>query len=264
MEEFRVKPDVITFSNVMNAWSDAGFGDKSKETFDDMVHTGVKPDAHAYCILAKGYVNAREPEKAEQLLTGMVKSGVRPNKIFFTTLLKGWLNAGRMESAISVFDKMCEVGIYPDLRTFDQLIWGYAEAKQPWKAEEILHRMESFKVQAEKSALKQVAKALKPNAVIYNTLAIAYARNGLTCRAEGMIPEMQNHHVQPNERLCDTIVGGYIKEGKIEEALRFVHRMKDLGVHLELVRFNSLLKVFLDMAYREGVHEVSFLFMFPF
>lgn len=103
---------------------------------------------------------------------------------------------------------------------------------------------------------------MKPNAVIYSTLAIAYARNGLTCRAEGMIPEMQNHDVQPNERLCDTIVGGYIKEGKIEEALRFVHRMKDLGVHLEIVRFNSLLKVFLNMAYREGAHEVSFLFMF--
>ncbi|KAK7825188.1 pentatricopeptide repeat-containing protein [Quercus suber] len=45
-----------------------------------------------------------------------------------------------------------------------------------------------------------------------------------------MILEMQNNKVQANERTCGIIISGYCKEGKLKEALRFVHRMKVWGV----------------------------------
>lgn len=159
MEEFGVKPDVITFSTIMNVWSTAGFMEKCRQIFDDMVKAGIKPDLHAYCILAKGYVRAQEPEKAEELLTSMLKSGVCPNVVIFTTIISGWCSAGRMENAIRIFDKMCESGISPNLKTFETLIWGYAEAKQPWRAEELLQVMKVFKVQPEKSTVFLVADA---------------------------------------------------------------------------------------------------------
>lgn len=159
MDEFGVKPDVITYSTIMNAWSTAGFMEKCREIFDDMVKAGIKPDAHAYSILAKGYARAREPEKAEELLTGMTQSRVRPNVVIFTTVISGWCSASRMERAIKVFDKMCEYKVSPNLKTFETLIWGYGEAKQPWKAEEMLPIMEEFNVQPEKSTILLVAEA---------------------------------------------------------------------------------------------------------
>lgn len=159
MEEFVVKPDVITFSTIMNAWSTAGFMENCKQIFDDMVKAGIKPDLHAYSILAKGYVRAQEPEIAEELLASMLKSGVRPSVVIFTTIMSGWCSAGRMENALQIFDKMCENGISPNLKTFETLIWGYAEAKQPWRAEELLQVMKVFKVQPEKSTVFLVADA---------------------------------------------------------------------------------------------------------
>lgn len=159
MEEFQIQPDVITYSTIMNAWSQAGFLEKCKEIYDNMLKSGVKPDAHAYSILAKGYVRAQETEKAEELLTAMVESGVRPNVVIFTTVISGWCSVGRMDNAIRVFDKMCEFGVLPNLKTFETLIWGYAEAKQPWKAEEILQTMEEFHVQPKKSTILLVAEA---------------------------------------------------------------------------------------------------------
>lgn len=158
MEEFNVKPDVITFSTIMNAWSTAGFMDKCREIFDDMVKAGIEPDAHAYSILAKGYARSREPKRAEELLTTMIKSGFRPNVVIFTTVINGWCIAGRMECAIRVFDKMCEYGISPNLKTFETLIWGYGEAKKPWKAEEILQIMRGFDIQPKKSTMLLVAE----------------------------------------------------------------------------------------------------------
>lgn len=157
MEEFGVKPDVISFSTIMNAWSAAGFMDKCREIFDDMVKAGIKPDAHAYSILAKGYVRAQEPEKAEEVLTAMVKSNLLPNVVIFTTVISGWCSAGRMDYAIHIFQKMHNYGISPNLKTFETLISGYGEAKQPWKAEEVLQIMKEFDVEPEYTTLHLVA-----------------------------------------------------------------------------------------------------------
>lgn len=160
MEEFGVKPDVITFSTIMNAWSAAGYMIKCREIFDDMVEAGIKPDAHAYSILAKGYVRAKEPEKAEELLDAMKASGVRPNVVIFTTVISGWCSSGSMDSAKRVLGKMIESGIPPNLKTFETIIGGYAENKKPWKAEQVLGLMEEgFNVRPERSTVQLVAEA---------------------------------------------------------------------------------------------------------
>ncbi|KAK9269693.1 hypothetical protein L1049_001471 [Liquidambar formosana] len=159
MEEFGVKPDVITFSTIMNAWSSAGLMDKCQEIFNDMVKASIEPDIHAFSILAKGYVRTGNPEKAESLLSSMGRSGVHPNVVIFTTIISGWCSAGKMDYAMRVYEKMCGMGISPNLKTFETLIWGYGEAKQPWKAEEFLQIMEDKGVFPEKNTIQLVAEA---------------------------------------------------------------------------------------------------------
>lgn len=159
MEEFGIKPDVITFSTIMNAWSSAGLMDKCQEIFDDMVKADIEPDVHAFSILAKGYIRAGEPEEAESVLDSMSEFGVHPNVVIFTTIISGWCTAGKMERAAKVYEKMCESGVSPNLTTYETLIWGYGEARQPWKAEEILQVMEEKGVYAERSTAQLVADA---------------------------------------------------------------------------------------------------------
>lgn len=159
MEDFGTKPDVITFSTIMNAWAADGYMAKCREVFDDMVNAGIPPDVHAYSILAKGYVRALEPEKAEEVLNDMIKSGNRPNVVIFTTVISGWCTAGRMDCAMRIFEKMCGLGISPNLKAFETLIWGYAENKNPQKAEEVIHKMKELNVQPEKSTHLLVAEA---------------------------------------------------------------------------------------------------------
>lgn len=159
MEEFGVKPDVVTFSTIMNAWSSAGIMDKCKEIFDDMIKASIEPDSHTFSILAKGYVRAGEPEKAEALLKVMASSGVHPNVVMFTTIISGWCSAGQMQYAIRVFERMCKMDVSPNLKTFETLIWGYGEAKQPWKAEEFLQVMDEMGVTPTKNTLQLVSDA---------------------------------------------------------------------------------------------------------
>lgn len=159
MEEFGVKPDVITFSTIMDAWSSAGLMEKCEEIFNDMVKAGIEPDVHAFSILAKGYVRAGDLQKAESVLNSMGRSGLLPNVVIFTTIISGWCSAGKMEHAMSIYEKMHELGISPNLKTYETLIWGYGEAKQPWKAEELLQTMEEEGVHPKKSTIQLVADA---------------------------------------------------------------------------------------------------------
>lgn len=159
MEEFGVKPDVVTFSTIMNAWGSAGLMDKCQEIFNDMARAGIDPDIHAFSILAKGYVRAGEPDKAEEIIKLMEKSGVLPNVVIFTTVISGWCSAGKMDYAMKVYEMMCEMDVSPNLKTFETLIWGFGEAKQPQKAEELLEMMEAKGVRPEKSTIQLVANA---------------------------------------------------------------------------------------------------------
>lgn len=159
MEEFGIKPDVVTFSTIMNAWSSAGLMDNCEEIFNDMVKAGIEPDIHAYSILAKGYARAGYPQKAEALLTSMTEYGVQPNVVIFTTIISGWCAAGKMDCAVRLCEKMHEMGTPPNLKTYETLIWGYGEAKQPWKAEELLTTMEERGVVPKTSTMQLVADA---------------------------------------------------------------------------------------------------------
>lgn len=159
MEEFGVKPDVITFSTIMNAWSSAGLMDKCQEIFSDMLKSGIEPDNHVFSIIAKGYVRAGEPGKADSILSLMTKFSVHPNVVIFTTIISGWCSAGKMELAMRVYDRMCKMDVSPNLKTFETLIWGYGEAKQPWNAEDLLHVMEQKGVSPRKGTFQLVAEA---------------------------------------------------------------------------------------------------------
>lgn len=61
MEEFGVKPDVITLSTIMDAWSSAGLMDKRQEIFNDMVEAGIEPDIHKFSILFKRLCASHKP-----------------------------------------------------------------------------------------------------------------------------------------------------------------------------------------------------------
>lgn len=172
MEDYGVKPDVITFSTIMNAWSSVGLMEKCQDIFDDMIKAGIEPDIHAFSILAKGYVRAGEPQKAESLLQVMKESNVSPNVVIFTTIISGWCSAGKMDYAIRVFDEMGKMGISPNLKTFETLIWGYGEARQPWKAEELLQVMEGKKIVPQKNTIELVADAWRAIGVTNETQRI--------------------------------------------------------------------------------------------
>lgn len=59
-----------------------------------------------------------------------------------------------------------------------------------------------------------------------------------------------------NGRMCGIVVGGYCREGRVRDGLRFVRRMKEMGVEVNFVVFNLLIKGFVEVMDCDGIDEV--------
>lgn len=225
MEEFGVKPDVVTYSTIMNAWSSAGLMEKCEEIFEDMIKSGIEPDNHAFSILAKGYVRAGEPEKAEALLKVMAIHGAHPNVVMFTTIISGWCSAAKMEDALRVYDKMCEMDVQPNLNTFETLIWGYGEAKQPWKAEELLQIMGEMGVSPRKNTVQLVADAWR--AIGFINEAKRIQNDAGLDQSSVLIPKSEEKPVEDLQRVYQEKTNGSYKSPQDNDQITALNTKMD-------------------------------------
>jgi len=68
MEQFGIKPDIVTYGHQLNTFSSLGHMAKCMKVFDKMIEAGIEADPQVYNILAKGFVRAKQPKKAEDHL----------------------------------------------------------------------------------------------------------------------------------------------------------------------------------------------------
>jgi pentatricopeptide repeat domain-containing protein 1 len=278
---------VINRTREMRALIDAKKPHQVQAAFEHLANEGHRPSLVTYTTLLSAVTSQRTFESIPSLLADIDAAGLRPDSIFFNALINAFVEAGRMGEATSTFWKMSRhhPGCRPTISTFNTLIKGFGIAGRPEESQRIFDMMAGgagdgvvastvrpnlttynilVKAWCDHRRLEEAwgvvgrmrARGVEPDVVTYNTVASAYAKNDETWRAEELVVEMMRARLRTSERTWGIIVGGYCREGRLEEALRCVRQMKEAGVLPNVIVFNTLLKGFLDANDMAAVDDV--------
>ena len=127
----------------------------------------LRPDVRTYTTLMQGWIELKNMDRAMDLFKQMkTNRRVRPDTVTYTLLISGWAREmRRMDMAEKVMqDLMNDRNASPDTRTFDALINGYRclfREDRTWRAERMyfwLSKMRDLRLQPSHHTVKHFTK----------------------------------------------------------------------------------------------------------
>nr|AAO64862.1 At5g25630 [Arabidopsis thaliana]BAC41864.1 unknown protein [Arabidopsis thaliana] len=269
-------------TKLMNVLIERGRPHEAQTVFKTLAETGHRPSLISYTTLLAAMTVQKQYGSISSIVSEVEQSGTKLDSIFFNAVINAFSESGNMEDAVQALLKMKELGLNPTTSTYNTLIKGYGIAGKPERSSELLDLMleegnvdvgpnirtfnvlvqawcKKKKVEEAWEVVKKMEECgVRPDTVTYNTIATCYVQKGETVRAESEVVEkmVMKEKAKPNGRTCGIVVGGYCREGRVRDGLRFVRRMKEMRVEANLVVFNSLINGFVEVMDRDGIDEV--------
>ncbi|PON56419.1 Tetratricopeptide-like helical domain containing protein [Parasponia andersonii] len=163
MQRSGLKPDVISYSLLVNAYGKARREEEALAVFEEMLDAGVRPTHKAYNVLLDAFAISGMVEQAQTVFKSMRRDRYTPDLCSYTTMLSAYVNASDMEGAEKFFTRLKQDGLKPNDVTYGTLIKGYARTND---IEKMMQKYEELKI-----------NGLKLNQKILTTIMDAYGMN---------------------------------------------------------------------------------------
>ncbi|KAI8378420.1 hypothetical protein BD560DRAFT_390330 [Blakeslea trispora] len=156
MENNNIKPDVTSYTIIINGFCDQGDMIRAKRYFRRMLANGIKPDTYVYTSLINGYMREANIDRAEAMFRTMMQYGIKPTIVTYNILMHHSVRQLNMDSALKFWTNLLEAGLQSDVYTFAIVLHGLGDEGQVDDAWRIFKRMQQENV--------------KPNPVVATTL----------------------------------------------------------------------------------------------
>lgn len=90
----KCKPNVKTFTSLINACRRGGLVEEAQTIFEAMKEYGVEPNVMTYNALINVYTERGEQGRAQSVFLEMVQAGLQPTGVSFTVLMSSFKATG--------------------------------------------------------------------------------------------------------------------------------------------------------------------------
>ncbi|XP_010106170.2 pentatricopeptide repeat-containing protein At3g59040 isoform X2 [Morus notabilis] len=163
MQRAGLKPDVVSYALLINAYGKARREEEALAVFEEMLDADVRPTHKAYNILLDAFAISGMVEQAQTVFKSMRRDRYTPDLCSYTTMLSAYVNASDMEGAEKFFTRLKQDGLKPNEITYATLLKGYARTNN---LEKMMEKYEEMKV-----------NGIKLNQKILTIIMDAYGKN---------------------------------------------------------------------------------------
>jgi pentatricopeptide repeat protein len=205
-----LKPDVITYTTVIDGLLSAENRKLANHLLGNMQDAGIQPSMHTYSLLIADLANTGMRHHllaAEQMITSMTEAGMKPNEVTWTSLVGGYFKGGYTTDAWSTLARMRVLKVPFNRVTFNMIL--------RWCAG-------SASVQMEGPILRYINTALRMSSKPQRKTDQSRGQN--LCL--DILDAMQAAHIRPNEDSWFLALDGLMRARKWNEAFAVSEEMK--------------------------------------
>ncbi|XP_076947554.1 pentatricopeptide repeat-containing protein At3g53170-like [Bidens hawaiensis] len=273
------KPDVCTYSILINCCTKLRRFDMIKHILADMEYLGIECSIVTYNTIIDGYGKAGLFKLMEDMLTDMLEDGTCVPDVFtFNSVIGAYGNRGMIVEMEKWFDEFQLMGVKPSVMTFNILIKSYGKVGMYDKMGSVMEYMrkrfippstityniiiETFKragnvKKMDEFFLKMKHEGIKPNAVTYCSLVSGYGKAGLMEKVESIMRQIENSDVVLDTMFFNSVIGVYGRARDAKKMGEMLVEMKDRGCEPDEITFATMIYAYKAMGMVEAAQSLE-------
>ncbi|EYU34836.1 hypothetical protein MIMGU_mgv1a023993mg [Erythranthe guttata] len=216
--EHKFAPNLKTYTILINGWCMVKNLMEAARMWNEMIDKGFKPDIVAHNIMLEGLLRSHTRSDAIKLFEVMKCKGPLPTVRSYSVLIKNICKHGHLKEAIDYFDEMVDSGCGPDAAMYTCLMTGFANQK----------KMDIKNCQPDgrlyNALIKLMVNRRMPDEAvkIYKKMVLRDCEMGFA-----VWEEMKRRGFCPDENSYTVLVGGLVRQGRLNESFRYLEKMID-------------------------------------
>ncbi|XP_023738569.1 pentatricopeptide repeat-containing protein At3g53170 [Lactuca sativa] len=274
------KPDVYTYSILINSCTKHRRFDMIEHILADMSYLGIKCSIVTYNTIIDGYGKAGLFKEMESMLTEMLEEDETclPDSFTCNSVLDAYGNSGMISEMEKWFDEFQLMGIKPNVMTFNILIKSYGKAKMYDKMGYVIDYMtkrfippttitfniiiDTFKrigdiEKMEEFFIKMKHVGMKPNAVTYCSLVSAYGKARLLHKIDSIMRQIENSDVILDTTFFNSVISVYGHVGDVKKMNEMFLAMKDKDCEPDSITFATMIHAYKTMGMIEAAQDLE-------
>ncbi|KAL0903521.1 hypothetical protein M5K25_027907 [Dendrobium thyrsiflorum] len=268
------KPDVKTYSILLEGWGRAPNLPRLWEVFDEMAETGCKADIVTYGIMVDALCKTGSIMEAVNLVREMPSRGCPPTSFIYSVLVHTYGAERRIEDAVDTFLEMERNGVKPDVAVYNALISAFCRVNKFKNALRVLEEMgekgippnsrtcniilsslisvgendEAYRV------FRRMIKYCEPDSDTYTMMIKMFCETDMLNNALKVWKYMGLKQHVPSMHTFSVLINGLCEEGEVGRACVFLEDMIEKGIRPPDSTFGRLRQLLLKEK-REDVLE---------
>ncbi|XP_076894453.1 pentatricopeptide repeat-containing protein At5g57250, mitochondrial-like [Bidens hawaiensis] len=235
MVEKKIEPDAVSYTILINGFSKEGLVEKGVGFLHKMGKDGIKPNLITYTTIMLGFCKKGKLEEALSVFKVVEDLGMKVDEFVYATLIDGFCRVRDFDNVFCLIDEMNEKGVHPSVVTYNTIINGLCKSGRTAEACDISKNVNGDVITystllhgyiKEKDSLgllmtkKRLEEAgIHMDVIMRNVLIKALFMVGSFEDVNVIYRGMPKMGLVPNHVTYCTLIDGYCKVGRIEDAL---------------------------------------------